>query len=159
MWRDLLAALSRAGLLPTLCLLVCATIAFPSVRGHRHPRPRCVLRDDAARLRRIQAIKQQILDKLGMSHLPSISGPHPDQVPDDVLYHYRAAVERKRRRRREIKATAAANGERTDEYFSKRLIDIPLTAQTGETSDNIKTKHVHCSYWKCRARSAARFWP
>ena len=85
----------------------------------------CNLEPEAARQRRLAAIKQQILLKLGMSEAPDNSPVHPQEVSSDVMEHYHAMVAR--RKRRSLEQGDSISSE--EYYHAKRSTLVPVSLQ------------------------------
>ena len=84
----------------------------------------CNLEPEVVRQRRLAAIKQQILLKLGMSEAPNTT-LHPHEVSSDVMKHYHAMVARRKRRSLEQGDSISS-----DEYYhGKRSTLVPVSLQ------------------------------
>ena len=84
----------------------------------------CSLQPDVALQRRLEAIKAQILSKLGLSEPPNVS-LHTSDVPADVLANYHALVNRRKRRSLDYAESISIE----DYYHGRRGSVIPVSIQ------------------------------
>ena len=105
----------------SLMLLVVLLVLCQTVSGASQ----CNLEPEVVRQRRLAAIKQQILSKLGMTEAPNDS-LHSQEVTPDVMKRYRAAVARRKRRSLEQSDDISSDAEH---YHAKRITLVPVSPQ------------------------------
>ena len=111
--------MSRKLPLILVLLSVCQTFCVAS--------PECTveLEPEEVRQRRIEALKVQILSKLGMTKPPNIDASKLGPIPPDILESYHASLAG--RKRRSVEETQAISP--GDHYYEQRITLIPATLQ------------------------------
>ena len=115
----------------SLLLALSMSVSLPRLIAGKHAGCQPKLDEDRVRERQILAIKQQILDKLGLRNAPRELPP--TNISREAMDLYRTAVARRRKRKRRNVREEVGKEVEDEGYFAKRLVDIPITLNYGES--------------------------
>ena len=96
----------------------------------------CGVNFDKMRKRRIEAIRGQILSKLGMSQLPSNVDPPPVDRHIEEMYNRTRDFLRENARQKRQKCE-----EQDDEYYAQEIVTVNMKAPTTDENNGKQLSH------------------